>query len=498
MLLIIGLLGTGFLSALLLAFVGGSADPVAALTPLFSHQVNSIEVIGDANLTDGICDIALDASADPPIPASGKCTWLAARQSVVGVPGDHTITFAFDITEVYRGAFSQPPDTGDREDPKNDKYIVTIQGPVTITFDEDPETFVLKQGLHFQNNYDGIFINEVWFKGDGTEALGFQDGGEGIRFGSNIDFFCTIATSHFTGLNRPFRLGVDAENNECAIVGNWVGFDPDLKPAGNHFGVEVEGNEHTILENRISGTTTGHALIVIGNQARIEDNVIGLDPSTNEALSNAQGVLINGNDNDFINNVVGATQGIGVQVFGDINSFYGNHIGTDKDGILDRGNGTGLVVNGELNCIGGQTGGDPFQECHAPTESIDTLDGPAAPPLEGNVISANKGAGVSISGSGNTVLRNEIGVGLIGPLPNRGDGVVISGNGNAVIDNLIVNNLGNGIKINSDSRKNVLCLNFIETDGFTDLGNQRHGVLIRSGGENEVGNTITGTLTGCG
>ena len=223
LLLIIGLLGIGLLSALLPAFVWGSADPVAAETPEFTHVVNSVEVIDDANLTDGICDTELDASADPPIPTSGKCTWLAARQSVVGVPGDHTITFAVDITEVYRGAFSQPPDTGDREDPENDKYLVTIQGPVAITFDEDPETFVFKQGLHFQKNYDGIFINEVWFKGDGTEALGFQDGGEGIRFGSNIDFFCTIANSHFTGLNRPFRLGVDADNNDCDIVGNWVG-----------------------------------------------------------------------------------------------------------------------------------------------------------------------------------------------------------------------------------------------------------------------------------
>ena len=48
LLLIIGLLGIGLLSALLLAFVWGSADPVAAETPEFTHVVNSVEVIDAA------------------------------------------------------------------------------------------------------------------------------------------------------------------------------------------------------------------------------------------------------------------------------------------------------------------------------------------------------------------------------------------------------------------------------------------------------------------
>ena len=121
----------------------------------------------------------------------------------------------------------------------------------------------------------------------------------------------------------------------------------------------------------------------------------------------------------------------------------------------------------------------------------------------GNLISANTGAGVDISGgsSGNIVQGNDIGTqsGGVGALGNHGVGVVITTTGNTVggttlaARNIIAGNASNGVSL--DGSGNLVEGNFIGVDatGNTALGNQGDGVFV--GGSS---NTIGGSTTGAG
>jgi parallel beta-helix repeat protein len=139
-----------------------------------------------------------------------------------------------------------------------------------------------------------------------------------------------------------------------------------------------------------------------------------------------------------------------------------------------------------------------------------------APGVVANVISGNRGSGIALVGSSaNTVVDNRIGTNPAGTsaIANRGDGIRIArgsrGNeigGTAFIDrvtgkannptgskgtvppvfvvpplgNLISGNGGNGVKIETGSRGNVLNGNFIGTTASGDgaLGNAGNGVWI--------------------
>ncbi len=97
----------------------------------------------------------------------------------------------------------------------------------------------------------------------------------------------------------------------------------------------------------------------------------------------------------------------GLSVQGSDVTIIGNYIGVDVTGSIAKGNGTGIVVSGANNTIGGTTAGS------------------------GNVISGNVGDGIDIDGSGatgNLVAGNWIGTNAAGTVAvgNTGDGVDIS------------------------------------------------------------------------
>ncbi len=95
----------------------------------------------------------------------------------------------------------------------------------------------------------------------------------------------------------------------------------------------------------------------------------------------------------------------------------GNFIGTDPLGVIDLGNGSGGITlfNSRNVVIGGQTA------------------------AEGNVVSGNNGAGISLVGfsglpGGNTVVGNTIGTDRTGSraIPNNGNGVFVNASGNQI------------------------------------------------------------------
>ncbi len=215
-------------------------------------------------------------------------------------------------------------------------------------------------------------------------------------------------------------------------------------------------------------------------------------------LPNGTGVLITGHTNTVggttsgSRNVISGNSADGVDVTGvgaTGNVVLGNFIGTDVNGsaaLANGGDGVALDVGAAGNTIGGAALG------------------------AGNVISGNTGNGVEIGGptiavSGNVVLGNFIGTDVNGTAKlGNADGVLIY-NGSVAntiggtasgAGNLISGNSSNGVEIkDAGTSGNLVLGNFIGTDvnGTASLGNSTDGVRITA-----PANTIGGTTSGAG
>jgi hypothetical protein len=239
-------------------------------------------------------------------------------------------------------------------------------------------------------------------------------------------------------------------------------------------GVELSGNGGNIVEGCFIGTdATG--TVDLGNAFRglniaSSNNTIG---GTAAAARN----VISGNDNTGIFMSAGTTG----------NLVQGNFIGTNAAGTGAIGNATGVATEGQ-----------------SANSSSHTIGGTA--PGARNIISGNKGPGISIGGtlSGSVVQGNFIGTDVTGStaVGNASDGVIINfGSANNMIGgttpaarNLISGNGGNGVR--SDYHPNTVQGNFIGTqgNGVSPLGNGSNGVLINS----TVNNAIGGSASGAG
>jgi CSLREA domain-containing protein len=161
------------------------------------------------------------------------------------------------------------------------------------------------------------------------------------------------------------------------------------------------------------------------------------------------------------------------------NTIEGCYIGINMYGAAAGNQASGIVVASDNNTIGG-------------TDFLHTR----------NVISGNHGDGVMISGALNSIEGNLIGLNAAGTtaLGNQGNGVTIDGNINIVggsapeARNIISGNLGNGIRINSDSDE--VQSNFIGTDisGTVPVGNQMSGVFVYGLGAVQIGGKDAGNI----
>ena len=202
------------------------------------------------------------------------------------------------------------------------------------------------------------------------------------------------------------QIGTNAAGN--AVLGNGTGVA--IGSAGNTIGGTAIG-----AGNLLSGNTSGVYISAPDNL--VEGNRIGTDVQGTLVVANATGVDVH----SFANTIGGTASDAGNLISG--NSFAGvfvgteapgnlvegNSIGTDVSGTVALGNVTGVVIEASGNTIGGSVAGGR------------------------NLISGNTFDGVSITVDGNLVEGNLIGTDAAGKvIGQRGAGVAIGASGNTI------------------------------------------------------------------
>ncbi|MEZ6135354.1 MAG: LamG-like jellyroll fold domain-containing protein [Pirellulaceae bacterium] len=359
----------------------------------------------------------------------------------------------------------------------------------------------------------------------GTNATGTADlngaAQEGAKSGivvggttSNVMVGGTVSgQGNLISGNNWFGIEFWSGTTNSYVYGNYIGTDvTGLLDLGNSMGgVTMWGSGTGIV---VGGGTSAHRNIISGNDwvgvsmgnaaaaTTIQGNYIGLGADGSTVIGNQAGVVVEGgsagsligtnwdgsNDSGERNVISGNQWGLMIQGSGTSGTMvWGNYIGTDATGLLDRGNTSDgiLIQNG---ATGTQIGGTGTKR---------------------NVISGNDGDGIQIDGEatdGTFIQNNYIGLAANGitVLGNAATGINITGGadnttigGGSGLGNVIVGSGYNGIQINGASSGTTITGNYIGINaaGTVVAGNQMHGIQLINGVSNT---TIGGTLAGQG
>lgn len=242
-----------------------------------------------------------------------------------------------------------------------------------------------------------------------------------IRVGGTTNSERNLISGNGTGI-----LVEGSSQTGNVIQGNFIGVDKtgSLSLRNDSAGITLSNGSNF----EIGGATAGAGNVVSGNGGfgihlqgsstgnHLQGNLVGTDASGTNAVPNAAtGILVRDHS---ANNVIGGSQpgernvisgnaagGLFIQGASTSNVVQGNFLGTDVTGTQPVGNvGFGLQLRTTNNTIGGSLAG------------------------EGNVISGNFGAGVSIFETrDSSLVGNIIGADASGiaPLPNTGNGITI-------------------------------------------------------------------------
>jgi titin len=313
--------------------------------------------------------------------------------------------------------------------------------------------------------------------GDST-TLGGTTAGAGNLISGNSLINAELLSSN-NGLIQGNRIGTDATGTTA--------LDPNTLAVN---GLDVTGDNCTIggtatgAGNLISGNS-GTGLVLGGTQgSMVLGNLIGTDLTGSNAIPNREGLIITAAGSVTVG---GASPGAGNLLSGNRSAgilfergsdtvIQGNLIGTDATGTRAVGNGLGVVV-----ALSGVSG-------------INTLGGTAA--NQGNLISGNKGTGLEIDRSAGLLVEgNQIGTDLSGTvaLPNT-TGILVANSSQDTIGvpgagNLISGNRGDGITVSGSLSSGVVIQgNRIGTDSSSTqvLGNGNNGITFTGGAHDNL------------
>jgi hypothetical protein len=314
--------------------------------------------------------------------------------------------------------------------------------------------------------------------------------------------------------------GVVLTAGSNTVSGNYIGTDTAGNSLANTIGVAISSGSgsNSILGNTIAGNASS-GLSIAGTGNTIRGNLVGGKIGTS-VLGNGIGIGLSGAGNSIggaVANTIGGNSGGGVVLTADSNTVSGNYIGTDASGS-SLANTVGVGISSKSNVISANTiagnasagvsiGGPSATQNSLTANLIGVVNGAALSNSIGvavtssgnnigaasgaNTIAGNSAAGVSISGTGNSIQGN-----LIGGLIGNGIGIALAATGNSVgtsAANTIGGNSAGGVVLSANS--NTVSGNLIGTNiAGTSLRNTV-GVSVTSGSNTISANTITGNAT---
>jgi parallel beta-helix repeat protein len=283
--------------------------------------------------------------------------------------------------------------------------------------------------------------------------------------------------------------GIEVRANRVLLERNTIGTDwrgvTGLGNRGN--GIHILGGANNRVESNVLSGNRLNGIAVVGGSSDnnvLVSNTIGARFGGNVALPNAaNGISVSdGDSNEIESNVISGNTLAGVLLTGNatLNTLSHNKIGTNSAGSAALPNGgDGVLVQASGNQIGGNG------------------------PSRRNIISGNGKTGIAISGtaaSNNVVEGNYIGTNLTGTaaIPNVSDGVRVTNAANnrigsstsATARNVISGNRGSGITFSQAGATGGLAVgNFIGTtaNGLSALGNVGNGVIISAATNVQIG-----------
>jgi parallel beta-helix repeat protein len=167
-------------------------------------------------------------------------------------------------------------------------------------------------------------------------------------------------------INGNANIGLYLGGSGNQVVNNNIGFSDAATVYGNLYGVYVAGSANMVggsaagSGNRISGNTLV-GLYVAGSGNSVESNTVGTLSASTPYLGNGTGILVTGPGNTIggtsgnVLNVIAGNFGDGVRVTGNYNVVKSNIIGDYFSSYGFPGNYNGLVITGNYNTIGGPT-----------------------------------------------------------------------------------------------------------------------------------------------
>jgi titin len=350
-------------------------------------------------------------------------------------------------------------------------------------------------GIRINGTGNVVLGNYIGTDATGTHALG---DGVGVGLAGNGNQIGGTQAGARNVISGCASAGVSIAANGNSVQGNYIGTDATGTSAlGNGTGVFLDTSQVNLLGgtepgagNLISGNGDGIALSNSTSNA-IQGNFIGTNATGTTAVGNLRGVLDRSGSNAIggiasgAGNVISGNCGNGVELDGLNSVVLGNKIGTDITGTTALpNNGDGIAIGNSFNHIG------------------------SVAATAGNLISSNGGNGIEIvTGVGDVIQGNTIGTDVTGTvaLGNGGAGILFLagaddtlGGTAAGAGNLISANAGDGITISGPSTQGIVVQgNTIGADvsGTQPLGNGGNGVALLGGAHD---NLIGGTAAGAG
>jgi len=240
------------------------------------------------------------------------------------------------------------------------------------------------------------------------------------------------------------------------------------------FGIVAEGTDtNAVAETLIIGNTIGD-MVPLNFLDKPNGGGIKL---LNTTLSTI------GGETSADRNVIAGNNGPGILIYGGSTNFVqGNYVGVKADGLTPLPNNTGVYISGsDDNSIGGNTVGSR------------------------NILSGNRGDGISLVGVDNLVQGNYIGTDSSGTVavPNGGDGIWVwstspenaenqiggpgPGQGNLISGNTLS---GIYVEVSDDNiiQGNIIGLNAAQTAALPNL----FGITLKAAWTNWIGGSIAG------